>query len=164
VKRKLILTSAIIAITALTIVPIVHAGPGRQMRGEGGGEGMGRGHRGFGIAAFAHLGMLREKLDLSDQQVDQLKAIFAEVHQQNTQAREQFHGGLKDAAEVLLANPNDIAGAQAVLDQQADAEKALKSNLLQATSKALNVLTPDQRAKLTTIIEERASRREARKR
>jgi Spy/CpxP family protein refolding chaperone len=162
-KKKIILTSAVLAIAALAIVPIVHAGPGRGMRGERG-EGFGGGHRGFGIAAFGHLGMLKEKLDLSDQQVDQLKAIFAEVHEQNAQYRDQLHGGLKGVAETLLANPNDIAGAQAILDRQADAEKALKSNILEATSKALNVLNADQRAKLATIIEERAGRREARKR
>ncbi len=159
-KKNLILTSAIIAIAALAIVPIVHAGPGRHMRGEGF-EG---GAHGFGMGPFGHLGMMQQKLDLSDQQVDQLKAIFAEAHQQNAQYREQLHGGLQGVAKALLANPNDIAGAQALLDQQSDAERAMKSNILQATSKALNVLNADQRAKLATILEEHANRWEARKR
>lgn len=159
-KKKLILTSAIVAIAALAIVPIVHAGPGHHMRGEG----FAGGPHGFGMGPFGHLGMMQQKLDLSDQQVDQLKAIFAEAHEQNAQYRDQLHGGLQGVAKTLLANPNDLAGAQALLDQQSDAERAMKANILQATSKALNVLTADQRAKLATILEEHANRWEARKR
>src|SRR4051794_22072264 len=129
-KRKLILTTAVIAIAALAIVPFVYAGPGRYAHGEG----FGGGH-GFGMAMFGHLGHVKAELDLSDQQVDQLKAIFAEVREQNAPYREQLHGGMKGVAQTLLANPNDIAGAQALLDRQATAEAALKSNILQATSK-----------------------------
>ena len=152
-KRKLILTTAVIAIAALATVPFVYAGPGRHA----GGEGFGGGH-GFGMGMFGHLGHIKAELDLSDQQVDQLKAIFAEVHEQNAQYREQLHGGMKGIAQTLLANPNDIAGAQALLDQQATAEAALKSNILQATSKALNVLNADQRAKLSAMLEKHSQR------
>ena len=152
-KKRLILTTAVIAIAALAIVPFVYAGPGRHA----GGEGFGGAH-GFGMGMFGHLGHIKAELDLSDQQVDQLKAIFAEVHEQNAQYREQLHGGMKGIAQTLLANPNDIAGAQALLDQQATAEAALKSNILQATSKALNVLNADQRAKLSAMLEKHGQR------
>ena len=152
-KRKLILTTAVIAIAALATVPFVYAGPGRHADGQG----FGGGH-GFGIGMFGHLGHIKSELDLSDQQVDQLKAIFAEVHEQNAQYREQLHGGMKGIAQTLLANPNDIAGAQALLDQQATSEAALKTNILQATSKALNVLNADQRAKLLAMLENHSQR------
>lgn len=158
-KKRLILTVTVIAIAALTIVPFVYAGPGGHGR-HGGGEGFGGPH---GMAMFGHLAALKDKLELSDQQVDQLKAIFADVHQQNAQYREQLHGGVKDIAQTLLKNPNDLAGAQAILDQQAAAENAMKANVLQATSKALNVLNADQREKLGTILAEHAGRREARR-
>ena len=101
---------------------------------------------------------MKSELDLTDAQVDQLKEIAKATHEQNGQYREQIHGTLKQVATVLLTNPNDIAGAQAVLDQQAAAEKALKSNLLVAASKALNVLTPEQRTKLALHLAERGNR------
>jgi Spy/CpxP family protein refolding chaperone len=163
-KKRLILISAVIALAALAIVPIVYAGPGRHMRGQGmrGGQGMDGGH-GFGMGPFGHLGRLQAKLDLSDEQVGQIKTIMAETHQQNAQYRDQLHGGMKDIAQTLLKDPNDVAAAQAILDQQSAAERAVKTNVLQATSKALNVLNADQRTKLAKMLEERAGRWEARR-
>lgn len=116
-----------------------------------------------GLGMLGHLGRIQEELDLSDQQVDQIKAIFAELRQQNEPFRDEMRGGMKGVTEHLLANPNDIAGAQALLDRQAANQKVMKANLLQATSKALNVLNADQRAKLSTMLAERASRWEQRR-
>jgi Spy/CpxP family protein refolding chaperone len=155
-KKRNIVMIAAIALAALAIVPFVYAGPGQHMHGDGSGGGR-------GMAMLAHLGHLKDKLDLSDQQVDQIKAIVAEAHQQNAQYRDQLHGGMKDVAQALLKNPNDLAGAQALLDQQSAAENALKTNMLQATSKALNVLTAEQRGKLATMLTEHAGRWEARR-
>ena len=139
-KRNLILVT-IIAIAALAAVPFAYAQAGRMHRG---------GRAGFPF--LAHLGHLKSELDLSDQQVDEIKNIAKEFHQQNAQYRQQLHGGMKAVAQLLINNPNDVAGAQALLDQQNAAEKAMKSNALVAASKALNVLTPDQRTKLGQII------------
>ena len=157
-KKRSTLIAIVIAVAALATAPLVIAGPHRGARGLG----AERGAHAFGM--FGHLQRMKEALDLSDQQVDQIKAIFADAHEQNSQYRDQMHGGRKDIAETLLANPNDIAGAQAVMDQQAAAERMVKTNLLNATSKALNVLTADQRAKLRTMLEERAQRWERRER
>jgi protein CpxP len=149
----------IIAIAALAVAPLVMAAPGRMGRHGFGGPGPG----GHGFAAgFGFLGHLRhaqEELDLSDQQVDQLKAIFTELHEQNAAYRDQMHDGLKAIADTLIANPNDVAAAQALLDAQFATERTMKTNMLNATSKALNVLTSEQRAKLSTLIEEHAQRR-----
>jgi Spy/CpxP family protein refolding chaperone len=147
-KRTTILIASILALGALAAAPLVIAEP--HGRGHGP-AGMGAMHE-FGI--LAHLQHAKDALGLSDQQVEQIKAIAEETHAANAGSREQFHDSLKDAAEILLANPNDIAGAQAVLDQQAAAERVLKSNLLNATAKAFAVLNADQRAKLRTMIEE----------
>jgi len=62
---------------------------------------------------------------------------------------------LHGVATTLLANPSDITTAQALLDQQAEAERNLKANTLAAASKALGVLTPDQRSKLADMIAKR---------
>lgn len=139
----------IITVVALTLLgaPFVLAGPhGRQ-------------HRDGAFGALGMLGHAREELNLTDQQVDEIKGIFRQVHEQNAAQRDQLRGGRKEITAALLANPNSIAEAEAILDRQTQAERAIKLNLLNATSKALNVLTADQRAKLGTMIEERQSRR-----
>lgn len=152
-KKRIAIAGSILVIAALAAVPFVYAEPGFR--------GHMRGHAQGGPLGFLggrHLDRLAEKLNLSDQQVDQIKAIYASLHDQNSQYRESMRGGMKDITETLLKNPNDVAAAQAIIDEQAAAEKAMKTNLLQATAKALNVLTPDQRAELSKMIEERASR------
>ena len=152
-KKRIAILAAVLAIGAFTVL---NADPGF---GRGG-------HRGglAGMAFFHHLDRVAEELDLSEQQVEQIKAVFAELHEQNAQYRDQMHGGFKSAAETLLANPNDLAAAQAQLDAQLANEKTLRSNMLAATAKALNVLTAEQRAKLQTMIQERAERRGRRRR
>jgi Spy/CpxP family protein refolding chaperone len=111
---------------------------------------------------MGHIGKLKEELDLSDAQVGQLTTIFAETRAQNEPYREQLHGGFMAVAQKLVANPNDVAGAQALLDERVAAERAMKSNMIAAASKALNVLTPEQRTKLAEHLAERAARRENR--
>lgn len=143
-KRNLIILATILAVGTLAAAPLVIAGP----HGRGHGPGM------HALGVLGHLQHAKEKLGLSDQQVAQIKAIVEETHQANAASREQVHGGLRDVAQILLANPNDIAGAQAVLDRQAAAERALKSSILNATAKAFAVLDADQRAKLRTMIDE----------
>jgi Spy/CpxP family protein refolding chaperone len=61
--------------------------------------------------------------------------------------------------QTLLKNPNDLAAAQALLDQQTESEKVMKLNVLNAASKALNVLNADQRAKLSDLIEKHMANR-----
>jgi len=146
-KRTTIIITLVLAVGALAAAPLVIAGP----------HGRGPGMHGFGI--IGHLQHVKEELDLSDQQAEQLRAIFRETREANAEARRQMHGGLREAAEILLANPNDLAGAQAVLERQAAAERELKTNILQATAKALAVLNTDQRAKLRTMLDEHAARR-----
>jgi protein CpxP len=156
-KKRLILITTLIAIAALAIVPFVYAGHGRQMRGGGHGMG-GHGGHGMGFGFMGHVDRIKDELDLTDAQVVQIKAIVAEAHEQNAGLHEQMHGGFKGVAEKLIANPNDIAGAQALLDQQHAAERTLKTNMITAASKALNVLTPDQRTKLGELIAEHGER------
>jgi len=149
-KRRIAILGSILVVAALAAVPFVYAQ-----------EHHGFGHRGageFGFFGGRHLDKLAEQLNLSQQQVDQIKAIFAELHEQNAQSRESIHGGFKAVMETLLKNPDDTAAAQALIDQQAATERTLKTNMLAATSKALNVLTPDQRTQLGQMIEEHSAR------
>jgi protein CpxP len=157
VKKRLILITLTLA--AVAAIPFfVYAGPGMHGHGMRGHGMHANGHGGFGGGGFGfigHLAKLKTELNLSDAQVEQIKAIMKETHEQNAGFRDQLHGTLKDVATTLLTNPNDVAGAQAVVDRQAAAERELKTNLIAAASKALNVLTPEQRTKLALHLTER---------
>lgn len=151
-KKRLAILATILAVGALAAVPLVYAG---GHRGFGGHHG-----EGFGAGMFlGHLQHIQEELDLSDAQMTQIKAIFTELHQQTEGNRDDLHGGLHEAMLTLVNNPNDLAAAQALLDRQAAAEKILRANMLSATSKALSVLTAEQRSKLAEIIKERGEHR-----
>lgn len=149
-KRIAIAITLVIAVGALAAAPLVLAdGPHGRF---------GRGMHGHGFGPLGHLAHVRDELDLSDQQVDEIKAIFAETREQNSPYRQQLHGGYKDVVQALVANPDDVATAQTLVDQQLTAERAMKTNFLNAASKALAVLNAEQRAKLSTMIEEHAER------
>ncbi len=151
-KRNVVII-AILATLALAAVPFVYAqGLHRHQVND---------DRMSGIGGMMFLGPLHRAtaaLDLSDAQVDQLKAIAQEVHDQNAQYRQQMRGTRLQIVQMLLANPNDTAAAQALIDQQITAERAMKMNVLAGVSKALNVLTPDQRTKVSQFIADRAAR------
>ena len=108
---------------------------------------------------FSHIDRVKSALDLSDAQVAQLHAIRTTLFEQNKPYRDSLHGGFGAVAQALLANPNDLAGAQALMDKQDQAERMLKTNTLAAAAKAANVLTPAQREKVSQFITERQSRR-----
>ena len=159
-KKRNVVLASILAAVLVAAVPIIHAAPGGfRHRGPGG-------HGGPGFAAgmmFSHLQHLKEELDLSDAQVDQIRGIFSALHEQNAPLRAQMKGGFHNVAATLLENPNDLTAAQTLIDQQTSAERALKANVLAATSKALNVLTAEQRTELAQIMEERHERRQERR-
>ena len=121
-------------------------------------------HSGFGsMMMLGHLEHAKQALGLSDQQVSDLKAIFQQTRDQNATYRQQRRDGMQQIIQTLLKNPNDLAAAQALLDQQTAAETAMKSNLLTAASKALNVLTADQRSKLSDLIQQHMANRASQK-
>jgi Spy/CpxP family protein refolding chaperone len=148
-KKRISIVAIVAAVLALAAVPMVYAQHGFGHR-----HADGMGIMGFG---FGHLDRIKAALDLSDAQVDQLKQIAADLRTQNAPYRQQVHGTMLQVAQTLLANPNDTSAAQALLDQQAQNERAMKQNALQAASKALLVLTPDQRAKVADFLSKRAA-------
>ncbi len=148
-KKRILISTVIVAVVALAAAPLVMARPHGRFGG---------GMHGEGMEILGHLRHAQEELGLSDQQVDQIKTIFAEAREQNASYRQQLHGGYKGVAELLLANPGDIAGAQKLIDQQTETERTMKTNFLNAASKALSVLSAEQRAKLGTMLAEHAAR------
>lgn len=147
-KRWSIL-AAVLAALVLVAVPFVYAQGLRHSRHS-------HGFGGFGM--FGRLERAQRALDLSDAQVDEIRAIGAALRDQNAPYREQLRGRYTEVAQALLKNPNDMAAAQAFLDQQMTAERTMRQNTLTAASKALNVLTPEQREKASALVAERTSR------
>lgn len=143
-RRTLIFTSAAVVILLLA-VPFAMAQHRRHTHAHG---------------AMMMFGLQRAKiaLGLSDQQSADIKQIFTDLRTQNEPYRASLRGGRKAIAQGLLANPNDIAGAQALIDKQTEAERQMKINALNAFSKALNVLTPDQRTKASSFMQQRMAK------
>jgi Spy/CpxP family protein refolding chaperone len=152
-KRNIVISVAVVAALALAAFPFVYAqGFHRHQANADGAM--------HGMMFFGHFQRVKSALDLSDAQVDQLKAIAQEVRTQNAPLRQQLRAGKLQIAQTLLANPNDTAGAQALIDQQMTVERTLKMNVLAGVSKGLNVLTPDQRAKVSQFLADRAARQQ----
>ena len=148
-KTRYITLAVVLAAITLAIVPFVYAQQhGHMHRGDMSTMGM-----------FGHFDKAKEALGLTDQQVSDIKAIFQDLKTQNQPYRTQLRGGRLSIAQALINNPNDLAAAQTLLAQQEQAEHTMKANALVAASKALGVLTPDQRTKLSQFVATRAARR-----
>ena len=147
-KKRNAIVASVVAIAALAVVPLVYAQGHRRMHGAA---------DGFPFL-FGRMEKIRTALDLSDAQVQQLQAIGAQLHDENAPYRDQLRGGMQAVVQTLLANPNDVAAAQAIVDQQAAARKAMSTNMLNAASKALSTLTPEQRGKISTFVTAHAAR------
>ncbi len=146
-KKRTLLITAAVALVAILAVPFAFAQRGRAMHGGPGAQ-----------MILGHLERAKQQLGLTDQQVSDIRAIFQSLRQQNEPYRQSLRGAMQQVAQTLISNPNDVAAAQALIDQQTEAERAMKTNALNAAAKALNVLTPDQRAKLSTFLQERMNR------
>ncbi len=153
-KRTLIFTASAILIVVLA-VPFAVA---QHMHMKGAGFGHGCMHGDNSMMMFGHMRGAKAALGLSDQQTADIKKIFTDLRTQNEPYRASMRSGMQSVAQALIANPNDVAAAQALLDKQSEAEHIMKSNALNAAAKALNVLSPDQRAKAATFLQQRIAR------
>ncbi len=99
---------------------------------------------------------LRQELNLTDDQVNQLRTIATQTRDANRAERAAFRANIGEAGLVLLKNPDDVAAAQKILDRNDEARLQLRASVLQGVSDAIRVLTPDQREKVAQKIQERA--------
>lgn len=150
--KKIIATSAI----SLLMASSVHAFPG------------GKGHCGKGkfknmtteqreAKMKKRFERMAKKLELTDTQVSQAQAIFA----QNKPARQQLHKQAKTLREQLKTQRQNNA-ADANIDATHDQLYAIKTQMRQlrrAERRQLEaILTPEQRAKSKEIMEKRMQR------
>jgi Spy/CpxP family protein refolding chaperone len=159
-KRFIVLTVSLVAVALLVTAPLLVADPPRQGRFQASAPAPG-GPMMAGV--LGQLTRLRSELNLSDTQVDELKAIASALRTQNEPLREELRGGMREITSGLVENPDSLAAAQAALSQHLAAEQALRNNVLVATSSALKVLTPEQRTRLVELQAERAAHREQRR-
>src|SRR5215203_5905293 len=86
-KRRNLTILAVVAVLATAAVPFLYAQPhGRGMHS-------GSGERGDDLGPLNRLVQAKEQLGLSDQQVDEIKAIFGALRDQNEQYRDQLRSG-----------------------------------------------------------------------
>lgn len=151
-RKRPLLTAGAIAAVVLLAVPFAFAQHGHRGMHADGDIG--------GPMMLGHLRHAQQALGLSDQQVSDIKAVFQDLRQQNQAYRQSMHTTMKQVADTLIKNPNDVAAAQALLDQQLNNERTMRTNALNAAAKALTVLTNDQRSKLSTLLQERMGRQQ----
>lgn len=138
-----------IGIATLAAIPLVYAGVNFA-----GGEGcpFGGGHRGgHGIMK---LHALKSELNLTDEQEKALWDVARRTREQNAGTKKALKNGIHEAARVLLADPSNLAGAQAVIEKQEATIEQVRNSVLSGVSEGLQVLTPEQRQKLTALLAE----------
>ena len=140
----------IIAVVAATLfsVPLVYAARGGRHDG-------GFGPEGRVLKVLRHVGV---ELELTDQQKEQIKQIALDVRTQNKQYRASMKTGFRGAADILVANPDNVNAALSLLEQQ-DAQRAeMRQNIVEGVSRALKVLSAEQRTKLAELMDKHAAR------
>jgi Spy/CpxP family protein refolding chaperone len=161
-KNRIAVITVVTALSTLAAAPLLLAHPHRTMGGPGvdfrpGARGAHGPRPGAGL--LGQLGRFRAELGLSEEQSARIRTIIAETHEQNVPYREELRKRRRAVAEALLKNPADVAGAQALIDERVEAQRRAQTNRLNATSKALAVLSAGQREKLSAMLAERAERR-----
>ena len=106
----------------------------------------------FGMRPLARLARLKAELNLTDEQAARIREIAFSVRSENALDREQVKSNLHQIAALLIVDPGATAEAQAILTEQIAAEQRLKANALEGVSEALRVLTPEQRARLASLL------------
>lgn len=104
------------------------------------------------------------KLDLTDTQEKQIKAIFDSVRPNKEKAnmKADFKAKMQARRSVIEAKTLDMAAVNKIADEQATRAKERFVKMIEAEHKAWQVLTPEQQAKAKKMMEKRAERMEKR--
>jgi Spy/CpxP family protein refolding chaperone len=148
-KKRLLVATGVIALVAVIAVPLAFAQHMHGMHADG---------EMPGAMMLGHLQRAKAELGLSDQQTADITAAFQGLREQNKTYRQSMHSTMAQVAQILINNPNDVASAQALLDQQMTTERAMRTNALNTAARAISVLTPDQRTKLGSMVQEHLGR------
>ena len=141
-RRKLAVAILLVAVVAA--VPLV---------GGHGKSGSHSGSRHGGMSGMEHIREMHAELGLTEAQGKELHAIFKKVHEDHESNKQRLHSSFLEAGKLLIADPNNLSGARAVLERNHAAEREFHQSILESLSRGLNSLTPEQRQKLSTRVE-----------
>ena len=114
-----------------------------------------RGDRMFGGPM---LGFYVHKLDLTDAQQAQVKAIMAKEKPTLQPLMEQMTQGHSQLRDLVLSGSFDEAKAREMASQQTQTMTELTVQHARIASEMVQILTPEQRTKLTTLISQHEQR------
>jgi len=110
-------------------------------------------------AAVAMLAGLRDEIDLTDDQVIELRHIARAARERNEQTRGIMKQNVVEAALALLEDPSAVEQATSILERNEAYKDELRRDILGTVAECLEVLTPEQREKIGDRVEMIASRR-----
>jgi len=110
---------------------------------------------------FGHmLGMMTDVLDLTDAQQAQIKQIYDNAKPTMQPLWQQEHQNQHAMMDLITSGSFDQAKAQAIANQEAQVHAQLEVQHAQLASQAYQVLTPEQKTKLTEFLAKRHQRME----
>ena len=150
--RTIILTITAAALLAAPVTVLAQKGPGHGQGGPGcDGPGFGRGHGGPGIIGMLH--RVADKLELTDDQVDQIQSIAEAARAEAEPLREQAQAEREAFREAREPGAFDEPTFRAHFETQAQLHIEMQLIRAESMSEAFNVLTPDQQDELLELIE-----------
>lgn len=108
-------------------------------------------------AAVAMLAGLRDEIDLTDEQVIELRHIAQAARERNEETRGIMKQNFVEAAQVLLEDPGAVEKAGSILERNEAYKEQLRRDILGTVAECLEVLTPEQREILSDRVEMIAS-------
>jgi Spy/CpxP family protein refolding chaperone len=118
-----------------------------------------RGHmRGDGMFGGPMLGLYVHQLDLTDAQHAQMKAIMAKEKPALQPLMLQMAQGHSQLRDLAMGGAFDEAKARELASQQTQTMTELAVQHARIASEMVQVLTPDQKTKLTTLISQHEQR------
>jgi periplasmic protein CpxP/Spy len=126
-------------------------------------DGFGPGHGGRGGFArhggFAAAGLPLRALNLTDQQKEQVKGIFAQHKAELQQVRQRIRTAMEAQHAAAQATPPDDAAIRAQATTLAAAQADLAVAMAHIRTEVFAVLTPDQQQKAQELQQQRAQKR-----
>ena len=98
------------------------------------------------------LRFLAHKLELDDQQIEQLAKILDELKTERAQAAVDDRRTLAEFADGLAGETFDLTKAAAAGDRRVDSSRRLRDAVIRALQQLHGVLRPEQRSKLAYLI------------
>jgi periplasmic protein CpxP/Spy len=122
------------------------------------GAAMAQGPHGHGDFFGPMLGEMTDILDLTDAQQAQIKQIHENAKPAMKTLMQQEHQSHEALMQLITSGSYSEAAAKKILDQESTVHEQLALQHAQLASQAYQVLTPEQKTKLASVIARREQR------